>query len=93
MFPIDYGCRVRGSLPQITQSYTDVGAGDAVLGIILGFAYNCELISFELVYELRVPRSGTYIMKPTASCEAAQLWVQYDTPPLSFPGGGLTHPV
>ena len=25
--------------------------------------------------ELRVPRSGTYIMKPTASCEAAQLWV------------------
>ena len=26
--------------------------------------------------ELRVPRSGTYIMKPTASCEAAQLWVR-----------------
>ena len=26
-------------------------------------------------YELRVPQSGTYIMKPTASCEAAQLWV------------------
>ena len=25
-------------------------------------------------YELRVPRSGTYIMKPTASCEAAPLW-------------------
>ena len=25
--------------------------------------------------ELRVPRSGTYIMKPTASCEAALLWV------------------
>ena len=25
--------------------------------------------------ELQVPRSGTYIMKPTASCEAAQLWV------------------
>jgi len=23
--------------------------------------------------ELRVPRSGTYIMKPTASCEAALL--------------------
>ena len=42
--------------------------------------------------ELRVPRSGTYIMKPTASCEAVQLWVQYDTPPLSFPEGGLTHP-
>ena len=43
--------------------------------------------------ELWVPRSGTYIMKPTASCEAAQLWVQYDTPPLSFPEGGLTHPL
>ena len=26
------------------------------------------------MYELWVPRSGTYIMKPTASCEAAQLW-------------------
>ena len=26
--------------------------------------------------ELRVPRSGTYVMKPTASCEAAQLWVR-----------------
>ena len=25
--------------------------------------------------KLRVPRSGTYTMKPTASCEAAQLWV------------------
>ena len=24
-------------------------------------------------YELRGPRSGTYIMKPTASCEAALL--------------------
>ena len=28
----------------------------------------------QMEYELRVPRSGTYIMKPTASCEAAQLW-------------------
>lgn len=27
MFPIDYGCRVRRSLPQITLIYTDVGAG------------------------------------------------------------------
>ena len=26
--------------------------------------------------ELRVPRSGTYVMKPTASCKAAQLWVR-----------------
>ena len=41
----------------------------------------------QIEYKLRVPRSGTYIMKPTASCEAAQLWVQYDTPPLSFPEG------
>ncbi len=30
--------------------------------------------------ELRVPRSGTYIMKPTASCEAAQLWVRASPP-------------
>ena len=27
MFPIDYGCWVRRSLPQITRIYTDVGAG------------------------------------------------------------------
>ena len=27
-----------------------------------------------MLYELRVPRSGTYIMKPTASSEGAQLW-------------------
>ena len=31
--------------------------------------------------ELRVPRSGTYIMKPTASCEAAPLWVRVSPPP------------
>ena len=30
----------------------------------------------QIEYELRIPRSGTYIMKPTASCEAAQLWVR-----------------
>ena len=30
--------------------------------------------------ELWVPRSGTYIMKPTASCEAAQLWVRASPP-------------
>ena len=29
----------------------------------------------QIEHELRVPQSGTYIMKPTASCEAAQLWV------------------
>ena len=28
----------------------------------------------QIEFELRVPRSGTYIMK-THSCEAAQLWV------------------
>ena len=28
-----------------------------------------------------VPRSGTYQQKPTASCEAAQLWVRTTTPP------------
>ena len=38
--------------------------------------------------ELRVPRSGTYIMKPTASCEAAQLWVHKIPPPIySSPEG------
>ena len=30
--------------------------------------------------ELLVPRSGTYIMKPTASCEAAPLWVRASPP-------------
>ena len=33
--------------------------------------------------ELQVPRSGTYIMKPTASCGAAQLWVRTNFP--SYP--------
>ena len=28
----------------------------------------------QIEYELRVPRSGTYIMKPTASSEGEQLW-------------------
>ena len=28
----------------------------------------------QIEYELRVPRSGTYIMKPTASSEGAPLW-------------------
>ena len=35
----------------------------------------------QIEYELRVPQSGTYIMKPTASCEAAQLWVNATPPP------------
>ena len=39
-------------------------------------------------YELRVPRSGTYIMKPTASCEAAQLWVREILPPHIVPQRG-----
>ena len=38
--------------------------------------------------ELRVPRSGTYIMKPTASCEAAQLWVRAILPPHIVPRRG-----
>ena len=42
------------------------------------------------VLQLRVPRSGTYIMKPTASCEAAQLWVRATPPPkYSSPEGDL----
>ena len=35
----------------------------------------------QIEFKLRVPRSGTYIMKPTASCEAAQLWVRAISPP------------
>ena len=35
----------------------------------------------QIEYELLVPQSGTYIMKPTASCEAAQLWVRATPPP------------
>ena len=44
----------------------------------------------QIEYELRVPRSGTYIMKPTASCEAAQLWVRASPPSkYSSPKGDL----
>ena len=44
----------------------------------------------QIEYELRVPRSGTYIMKPTASCEAAQLWVRASPPSkYSSPEGDL----
>ena len=39
-------------------------------------------------YELQVPRSGTYIMKPTASCGAAQLWVRATPPPHIVPRRG-----
>ena len=38
--------------------------------------------------ELQVPRSGTYIMKPTASCGAAQLWVRTIPPPHIVPRRG-----
>ena len=41
-----------------------------------------------MLYELWVPRSGTYIMKPTASCEAAQLWVHAILPPHIVPRRG-----
>ena len=34
----------------------------------------------QIEYELRVPLGGTCIMKPTASCEAAQLWVNMPLP-------------
>ena len=40
------------------------------------------------ILQLRVPRSGTYIMKPTASCEAAQLWVRAILPPHIVPRRG-----
>ena len=39
-------------------------------------------------YELRVPRSGTYIKKPTASCEAAPLWGHAILPPHIVPRRG-----
>ena len=43
--------------------------------------------------KLLVPRSGTYIMKPTASCEAAQLWVRAKPPPkYSSPKGDRRFP-
>ena len=42
----------------------------------------------QIEYELRVPRSGTYIMKPTASCEAAQLWVRAILPTHTVPRRG-----
>ena len=42
----------------------------------------------QIEYELRVPRSGTYIMKPTASCEAAQLWGDAIVPPHIVPRRG-----
>ena len=35
-----------------------------------------------------VPRSGTYFMKPTASCGAAQLWVRATPPPHIVPRRG-----
>ena len=48
------------------------------INLLFCFALNeCKQIE----YELQVPRSGTYIMKPTASCEAAPLWVRVSPPP------------
>ena len=47
----------------------------------------------QIEYELRVPQSGTYVMKPTASCEAAQLWVRAKPPPkYSSPKGDRRFP-
>ena len=44
----------------------------------------------QIEFELQVPRSGTYIMKPTASCGAAQLWVRATPPPkYSSPKGRM----
>ena len=49
---------------------------------------HAALDSKQIEYELQVPRSGTYIMKPTASCEAAPLWVRACTStPYSSPKG------
>ena len=55
------------------------------INLLFCFALNeCKQIE----YKLRVPRSGTYIMKPTASCEAAQLWVRATPPPHIVPRRG-----
>ena len=55
------------------------------INLLFCFALNeCNQIE----YELRVPRSGTYIMKPTASCEAAQLWERATHPPHIVPRRG-----
>ena len=45
----------------------------------------CLLVNYN---KLRVPRSGTYTMKPTASCEAAPLWVRASPPPHIVPRRG-----
>ena len=42
----------------------------------------------QIEYELWVPQSGTYIMKPTASCEAAPLWVRAIVPAHIVPRRG-----
>ena len=47
-----------------------------------------ELMVLSYVLQLRVPLGGTYIMKPTASCEAAQLWVREILPPHIVPQRG-----
>ena len=47
-----------------------------------------ELMVLSYVLQLRVPLGGTYIMKPTASCEAAQLWVRAILPPHIVPRRG-----
>ena len=47
----------------------------------------------QIEYELRVPRSGTYIMKPTASCEAAPLWASDSPLFILFREAGQTHKV
>ena len=42
----------------------------------------------QIEFELQVPRSGTYIMKPTASSEGAPLWVRAILPPHIVPRRG-----
>ena len=53
-------------------------SGVSAMGGCVAMARRRSLLSLprQLVNcnELQVPRSGTYIMKPTASCGAAQLW-------------------
>ena len=45
----------------------------------------------QIEYELRVPRSGTYIMKPTASSEGAQLWDKHHPLLLLVPQSGTDY--
>jgi len=47
----------------------------------------------QIEFELRVPRSGTYIMKTHCKLRSSAAVGKSDTPQNEFPEGGLTHPL